>query len=181
MSTRTPEKDKTLKGDALKQVPHDPRVEQALIGALLLNPEAIVAAEPLLYPTDLFSSAPRAIFSAAVALFQSGNAVNPTTLRHHLEARGEFDDKDGPVREGDFMACMGECADPSQEAAESYAKIIQDYAIRRKMVQAGGQIATAGFEMRAEDAETKANSVLLDATERKGGDAPKPISEIVEQ
>lgn len=166
------------KGDAERSVPHDPRVEQALCGALLFNPEAIVAAAPLLHPTDLFTGRCRAIYAAAEALFNEHLIVNPTTLRHRLEAEGTFEDIGG---EKAFMECQAECLYSSLEAVESYARIIADYSVNRRLVQGAGQIAAAAYEHTREEAVRRANSIVLDATSVKGGDAPKPIAELVQR
>jgi replicative DNA helicase len=175
MPAKTQDDDKRTRGDAEAERLYNPDVERALVGALLFNNETIAAAAPLLKPLDLFDSAARATFRAAKELYDMGTAVNITTVRSRLDATGEFEQ----LGEYSLMDFFNACNDPSIQGVEGYAKIITDYAIKRRLVHAGGMIATAAYEYEAVEAEAKATSLLLEATERTGSDAARTLEELV--
>lgn len=168
---------KRTKGDAEQQKIYDPEVENALVGGLLLNPVAPAAVKPMLKPVDLFSGPARAAFTACMDLYDNAMAVNMTTVRSRLEQTGEWEQ----LGDMPLMRFIDACGDNTLPAIESYARIVQDYASSRRLVNAGGQIATAAYELTAAEARAKATLIFLEATQLAAGVGPRSISEMVDE
>ena len=67
-----------------KLPPHDIEAEEAVIGSLLIDPDAILKIAASLKPEDFFSETNRAIYQACFALYQRNEVINQITVAHEL-------------------------------------------------------------------------------------------------
>jgi replicative DNA helicase len=78
-----------------RPLPHSPDSERAILGAVLVQNEALNAALETLTPTDFFLEGHRWIFDAMVVLSEHGAAIDPITLAEELGRRGKLDEAGG--------------------------------------------------------------------------------------
>src|SRR5690606_31586029 len=125
--------------------------EIAVLGACLIDPEAILIARRLLTVEAFAVARHRLIYKAMLRLADAGQPIDPVTLSEHLKARGELDDAGG-------MAYIAELLDAVPTAAnlEHHARIVADRAARRRLHSIGHQIAAAAADPDLDIAEIRA-------------------------
>jgi replicative DNA helicase len=144
--------------DAFKerQPPYAPEAEQAVLAAILLDPDAIMRAAEYVDDTMFYREGHRRIFRSMVALTERGDAVDPLTLADELARRGELEASGGREYVGWLMDAV-----PTAANVEYHAKIVREKATLRRLIEISTGIVTEAF-----DAQTSA-SQLLDEAESK--------------
>ena len=75
---------------AIKRIlPHSTEAEQAVVGAMLMDKDAIMVAAEMLTGEDFYQSAYGMLFDAMVELFQAGKPVDLITLQEHLKEKND--------------------------------------------------------------------------------------------
>ena len=137
--------------------PHNIEAERSVLGACLLNNDAIHAArESGLEPRDFYRDNHQKIFDVINSLCERGEPVDLVTLTSSLRDRGWYDAVGGTATLTGFFEDKF-----SSGNVRHYAKIVRDKAIQRRMIEVTGEIAAEAFEG-IEDTE-----VFLDESERK--------------
>jgi replicative DNA helicase len=75
--------------------PHDDTAEQATLGALLLDAEAIAIAIQYLRPEDFYSNANKAVYEAVLGLFNKGVKADLLTITGELKQSGKLEEAGG--------------------------------------------------------------------------------------
>jgi replicative DNA helicase len=122
-------------------VPHDTEAEQSVLGALMLDHNAVAAVRDMLEPADFYAERHRHIFQAALDLSDRGEPIDPITLRAQLERAGTLP-RSGGV---DYIAELS-IVTPTAASVKHYADIVVEHAIRRRLIEAGGDVASLGFD-----------------------------------
>lgn len=130
-------------------VPHDEDTEAALLGALMYSPAAIDFAANVLTAGDFYRPLHGAIFDAILTLRSRGAAVDITTIRDSLVTSGSA--SENMIRTLTEMHLHGGVA----TSVPSYAEIIIDRALRRRLMLEGMALAD-----RARDLTVNANDAL---------------------
>jgi replicative DNA helicase len=133
--------------DAFMRVPpQNLEAEQNVLGAMLLNPDAINRVlEILRLPEVFYHRSHQIMFDAIRALTERGEPADLVTVSNYLEAIGKIDEVGGRVH---LAAIFNAVADPANAAY--YAKIVLDKALRRALIRIGTSIAELGYEEEAE-------------------------------
>lgn len=119
-----------------KQLPFDIDAEEAVLGSILIDPDALLDVSLILKPTDFYKGDHAAIYRAMLALYQNQRGIDAKTV----------------------AAAMGESADISQIVglvsivptslhAVEYARIVKAHSTRRQLIRAAGKIATSAFDI----------------------------------
>lgn len=124
-----------------KLPPHDVDAEEAVLGSLLLDPEAISQIASFLYPNDFFREQNRWIFDSVLKLHDRGEALNQITLAHQLDLDGKLDSVGGVGYLAHLVAMV-----PTSVHIEYYGQIVARTALMRRLINAAGQIAAIGYE-----------------------------------
>jgi len=148
--------------------PQDLFAEQALLGSILLDPECLAEFVGFLRPDHFYGSANRAIYEAALRLFNSGTATDAVTLKSEVERSPEeterraFEEAGGVEYLAELMCCV-----PSAANAENYAKIVREKATRRAIIRACHRSTQAAHDpsQPIEGVIGKVETELLKATE----------------
>ncbi len=140
----------------LRLPPQDIEAEMAVLGAMLLDYEAVDIALEVLEPESFYLPAHQKIFDAIKELFEKGKAIDLVTLRTFLRDKALLDEIGGV----DYLAELAEVV-PSAGNVRHYADIVRDKHILRQLIKASGDISEKCF-----DTETDA-SELLDSAEEK--------------
>lgn len=120
--------------------PHDKTAERAVIGAALLNAQALVRAQAILEPQHFYINGHRRIWGALGRMHARGEGLDPVTLGAELAATGELERVGGQVALGSFtdeVATLGNI--------DHYSRIVLGLAARRALIHAGQRIIDDGY------------------------------------
>jgi replicative DNA helicase len=124
-----------------KLPPHDIEAEEAVIGSLLIDPEAILKIAASLKPEDFFSETTRVIYQACFSLYQRNEAINQITVAHELMRQDKLEQIGGAAFLSHLISNV-----PTSLHVEYYAQIVSSTATMRRLIAAAGQIAALGYE-----------------------------------
>ena len=131
----------------------DRDMEEALIGSVLITPDAYVDAAPLVNAEDFYLHRNRWIWEAFIELFKSDSYFDVLTLKEALETNGHLEDVGGL----EYLISLTNRV-PSSQHAESYARTINALAVRRRLITAAKDIATLAYRK-----DTSVDDVISDA------------------
>ena len=118
--------------EELNQVPYSKEAEEAVLGAVLINPEKYFDVSQLITANDFYIHRNRWVWEAYGALFEKGMAIDVQTVSEELDAKGHLAEVGGKV----FFYNLTSKT-PSSMHAESYANIILEKSQRRALIEAG--------------------------------------------
>jgi replicative DNA helicase len=124
-----------------KLPPHDVEAEEAVIGSLLIDPDAILKIAASLKPEDFFSETNRAIYQACFSLYQRNEAINQITAAHELMRLDKLERVGGAAFLSHLISNV-----PTSLHVEYYAQIVSNTAMMRRLIGAAGQIEALGYE-----------------------------------
>lgn len=131
--------------DSLRVPPHSAEAERSVLGACLLDKEAIFKIADLLQPTDFYENRHCDIFEAVVALFQNHKPIDVITVSDYLENRQLLEKVGGPT----YIAQLSfEC--PSSANVFQYANIVKSKSVLRNLLRCGQEITSFAFETEKE-------------------------------
>ena len=126
---------------AMKRIPpHSAEAEQAVLGAMLMNKEAITVASEILSGDDFYQTAYGILFNSMVELFHTGKPVDLITLQEYLK------EKDVPP-EISSMEFARDLLMGTQTSAniKSYAEIVREKSIMRRLIKVNEETANACY------------------------------------
>jgi replicative DNA helicase len=126
--------------DCPRLQPHDLEAEQAILGAVLLDPTALSRAQELLSTSDFYDSRHRRIFDAMVTLAGRNEALDLLILGDLLECNGDLSHIGG---RGVLADCLMTIASASN--VSHHARIVRDHAIRRRLIHFSTEIAERAY------------------------------------
>lgn len=121
--------------------PHNDEAEQATLGALLLDDDAISVAIRYLRADDFYSNANKRIFQAVLNLFNKGRKADIITVIDELRLLGELDSSGGPA----YVASLTSVV-PTSANVDYYARIVQDRSIRRTLLKIAADVTAQSFD-----------------------------------
>jgi len=131
----------------------DRDMEEALIGSVLITPDAYVDAAPLVNAEDFYLHRNRWIWEAFIELFKTDSYFDVLTVKEALETGGHLEDVGGL----DYLISLTNRV-PSSQHAESYARNISALAVRRRLLTAANDIAKLAYRK-----DTGVDNVISDA------------------
>lgn len=144
--------------------PQNVEAEEAVLGALLIDPDAIIRLTTILRPDDFYREKNGWIYDAILALHERREAVDFLTVCDEMERRDQLDEVGGPA----FISALVNAV-PTSIHAEYYARIVERTAIRRRLIDAAGQIAALAYQ-EADDVDEvvdHAEQILFGVSERR--------------
>ncbi len=141
-----------------KLPPHDIDAEEAAIGSLLIDGNAIYKIATFLQPPDFYREPNREIYGACLSLYQRGEAINQITVAQELARQGKLEACGGAANLSHLIAIC-----PTSLDIEHYAQIVYRLSMMRRLIGAARQIETVGYEADADvDASlSKAEDILF--------------------
>lgn len=144
--------------------PQNIEAEQAVLGAMLIDKEAIAKATEVLSADDFYREAHRVIFSAMLELYNKNEAVDMVTVTEILKRDNKLEDIGG-------IAYITSLANVVLTAANVnyHAEIVAEKSVLRQLVRVSTEIAAMGYEAN-EDVGTlldTAESRILEISNRK--------------
>src|SRR5579871_2160084 len=144
--------------------PHSVEAEEAVLGSILINPDAILEIASFLQSSDFFIVKNAWVFDAILAVSERGEALDTLTVTEELRSRGQIDSIGGPA----YILYLSNNT-PTHIHAETYGRIVERAAVRRRLLAAASDIAQAALQEDAEitDVIDHAESTLFAVTERR--------------
>ena len=121
--------------------PNSMEAEQSVLGAMLLDKEAVSVATEFISGEDFYREAHKEIFEAIVELFDKGQPVDLITLPEKLKVRNTLEAVGGITYLTNLMSIV-----PSTHNVGYYAKIIEEKALLRKLIKASNEIMGKSYE-----------------------------------
>lgn len=114
-----------------KLPPQNIEIEQSLLGALLIDKDAIVTVAEILQPEHFYRSEQHGqIYSAILTLFEKREPIDSLTVAEELKAMGALEKVGGPAYLAELVNMV-----PTAAHVESYARIIKEHALRRALIK----------------------------------------------
>lgn len=139
-----------------KLPPHDEIVEQSLLGAILLDKDALIDVAQFLRPECFYKDAHGYIYSAMLSLFEKHEPVDLVTLTAQIKKQGKLTAIGG----SEYLAKLVDIV-PTSAHAEKYGRIIQDHYTKRQLISASARITSEAFK---DEGETRS---ILDVAEQE--------------
>jgi replicative DNA helicase len=152
-------------GDILRRVPpQNLEAEESVLGAILLENDAINVVLEILTADDFYRDAHRRIFQAMVELADHNQPVDAITLTDTLRSQGSLETVGGPAVIAELAVRV-----PTAAHAAHYARIVREKAILRSLAAAATEIASAAYEARsdADDFLDQAEHKIFEISERR--------------
>ena len=121
--------------------PHDIEAEQAVIGSMLTDKDAVISAMEVLKKEDFYREDNQVIYEAIVNLNSKGEPVDIITVKAELESMGMFEKVGGL----EYIAELPERV-PTTANAEKYIKIVSEKATLRELIKTANEIIDLGYD-----------------------------------
>ncbi|MBO5137432.1 MAG: replicative DNA helicase [Spirochaetaceae bacterium] len=139
-----------------KVPPHNLEAEQATLGALLLDWDAINTVQSYLRPERFYSLQNQVIYEAILSLSERGERGDILTLTEELRNTGKLEAAGGAA----YVSSLTDQV-PTSSNIEYYAKIVRDQSIRRELIKLSSQIISDSHD------ETKESRIALEEAQSK--------------
>src|SRR3954464_2731603 len=126
---------------AYRSAPHNIEAEQSLLGAILVNNEALYRVSDFLEPLHFFEPIHQQIYDIARSLIRTGKLASPVTLKTFLPA----DININGLTAAQYLARLAAEATTIINAAD-YGRTVYDLAVRRDLIQIGEDMVNVAFD-----------------------------------
>jgi len=157
-------------------MPHDEEAESSVIGAMLIDNEAIMVASELITGEDFYQKQMGVVYDTMVELYNAGKPVEPVILHTSLREKGVPEEACGTDRILQWMTQV-----PTSANIKYYAEIVAEKSVARRLIRLNEEIANtcyAGSE-KLEDTLANAEKRVFDLAQRGGGGEFVPIRQVV--
>jgi replicative DNA helicase len=156
--------------------PHNTEAEQAVLGAIFLEPAAVVTASELLVPEDFYHTGNQLIFSVMLSLSDRNEPVDVVTVTNALQTGKHLEEVGGVS----YLADLAGSA-PTAANIEYYCHIVAEKSLLRRLIRTATHIVSDGYT-RDDDVETivdDAEREILEVSERKRAGEFRPIKDVL--
>lgn len=122
-------------------VPHSREAEEAVIGSVLINPEAYYDVAPFLQPDDFYIHRHRWIWETFTRLHERRVPIDLLTVSEELDQNNLLAEVGGPAYLTSLINNV-----PTSLHAEAYGRLVEQTAIRRRMLEAANEIAKLAYQ-----------------------------------
>ncbi len=176
MTDYFPETDSAPASSTPSAVPHSREAEEAVVGAVLINPEVYYDVAQFLAPDDFYIHRNKWIWEAFTRLHEQRIPVDLLTLSEELDRSNLLADVGGSAYLTSLINQV-----PSSLNAESYGRIVEGHSIRRKMITAANKIASIAYNESStvDDVMNEAEKAVFNVSERRLKHDLQPISAVL--
>lgn len=121
--------------------PQNVDAEMSLIGAVLIDEEVLADVSEHVKPKDFYDKRHAVIYDAIMRLYEKNKPVDLLTLTDELKRKKEIDEIGGSAYLTELTNYV-----PTAAHAESYAEIVAQKAVRRRLIRASGEISELGYD-----------------------------------
>lgn len=159
-------------------VPHSREAEEAVIGAVLINPEAYYDVAQFLREEDFYIHRHRWIWQVFTRLHEQRTPIDFLTVSEELDQLGQLSEIGGPA----YLTALINNV-PTSLHAEAYGHIVEETAVRRRMLEAANTIAKLAYqeETGVEEVMNEAEKAIFGVSERRLTRDLQPIQEVLSE
>ena len=154
---------KEKKENNLGLMPQNIEAEEAVLGAILVNPNVITKVVETLKPESFYKPAHKFIYEAMLQLFNSNERIDIVSVSDVLNYNSKLETIGGRAFVNDLCYKTITTAN-----IEYYAKIVQEKAIKRALINAGSEIVSFGYDVNPIDQSLdSAEKLIFDIASKK--------------
>lgn len=142
--------------DFNKVPPHDIEAEQAVLGCMITDKDAVIAAVETLSEDDFYREDNKLIYKAIMNLYNRAEPIDIITLKSELSSIGKFEAVGGL----EYLAELPEKV-PTTSNVDKYIKIVEEKSTLRTLIKTANDILTAGYD------PTQEVESIMDSAEKK--------------
>lgn len=136
--------------------PHDIEAEQAIIGSMLTDKDAVIAAVEVLQEQDFYREDNKIIYSAILNLYNRAEPIDIITLKSELKSMGKFEAVGG----FEYIVQLPDKV-PTTSNVEQYIKIVEEKSMLRALIKTADELITLGYD------PTQEVEQVIDIAEKK--------------
>lgn len=159
-------------------VPHSREAEEAVIGAILINPESYHDVAEFLVGEDFYIHRHRWVWEAFNRLFEARSPIDLLTVSEELDQSGHLAEIGGPS----FLTSLVNNV-PSSLHTVAYGRLVEETAVRRRMIEAANQIAKVAYheDLDISTAIDQAERAVFGVSERRLATDLKAIRNVLDE
>lgn len=157
-------------------MPHNQEAEQSVIGAIFLEPQALVTASEVLVPEDFYNAAHKLIFETMLTLNDQRTAIDTVTIAEELSNKNLLDDVGGITYITEVASAV-----PTAANVAFYASIVAEKSVLRRLIRTATKIVEDGYTREDEVAELlgEAEKQIMEVASRKNSSDFKHIKGVL--
>ncbi len=136
--------------------PNDVEAEQAVLGSMLIDKDAVISAIEILRKDDFYREDNKAIFEAMINLYNRPEPIDIITVKDELSSIGKFDIVGGL----EYLADLPEKV-PTTANVDKYIKIVKEKSILRSLIKTSNELISLGYD------ETQEVDTVINEAEKK--------------
>lgn len=173
-SYNTGRKQKTTE-DLSKLMPQSIDAEEAILGAILVSPTCMNKVVEHLKPDSFYKPAHRYVYEAMLQLYNGEDKIDIVSVSDVLNINQKLELVGGRAFINDLSYKT-----ITTSNVEYYARIVQEKAIKRSLINAGSEIVSSGYDMNPiEESLEQAEKLIFDIASQKASKALLPIKDLV--
>jgi replicative DNA helicase len=159
-------------------IPHAREAEEAVLGAVMINPEAYFEVAQFLRAEDFYIHRHQWIWDCFVRLTEQRTPIDFLTVSENLDQMGQLGEMGGPAYLTSLINNV-----PTSLHAEAYGRIVEETAIRRRMITAANEIAKIAYQenLGVDTAMDEAEKTIFAVSERRLNTALQPIQKVLSE
>lgn len=157
-------------------MPNSLEAEQSVTGAMIMDRDAIITAMEMLHTEDFYYKQYGLLFQAMTELYEAGEPVDLVTLQAKLKAMNAPEEVSSLEYANDLLDVV-----PTSANVASYAQIVKDKAVLRRLIKITEDIANKCYlgQGKIEDILADTEKNIFNLLQNQGGKDFVPIKEIV--
>ncbi|BEV35330.1 replicative DNA helicase [Synechococcus sp. M16CYN] len=158
--------------------PQNLEAEEAVLGGILLDPDAISRVADVLQPEAFYLNAHQEIFRTALMLYSQGKPTDLTSIAAWLADTGSLDRVGGNGRLIELVERVSSTA-----SIEQVARLVMDKFLRRRLIRSGNEVIKLGFDqnLSLEQVLDQAEQTIFAISQEKPSKGLTPTAEILTQ
>ena len=159
-----------------KVPPNDVEAEQAIIGSMLTDKDAVISAVEVLKAEDFYREDNKIIYEAILNLYSRSEPIDIITVKSELESMGKIDQVGGI----EYLAELPEKV-PTTANAMKYVKIVEEKSTLRQLIKTANEIIELGYSPTedVEDIMEGAEKKIFDVMQQKNQKGYEPIKDVL--
>ena len=156
--------------------PHDLDAEQAILGSMLTDRDAVISSVEVLKEEDFYREDNRAIYAAILNLYNRAEPIDIITVKSELESMGKFQQIGGL----EYLAELPEKV-PTTANAMKYIKIVEEKSTLRRLIKTANEIIELGYDQseEVEDIMEGAEKKIFNIMQEKNQKGYSPIKDVL--
>ena len=159
-----------------KVPPNDIEAEQAILGSMLTDKDAVISAIEVLKEEDFYRADNRAIYGAILSLYSRAEPIDIITVKAELESLGKFEQVGGL----EYLAMLPDKV-PTTANAMKYVNIVEEKSTLRSLIKTANEIIELGYDPTEDvtDVMENAEKKIFNIMQNKDKKSYSPIKDIL--